>query len=173
MKYHDPDSGLMLKLLMGFVALVLLATFSMPLWAADYQCRPTTPLPGECTAQISRNGKLVTVSFRKGDIISTEDGWIVAGPYDPDEPDIAWARMKSRVGSTQPTTYAMGGSPVARGSLAQAHGPYTLRRGVGTAMRWDGSVVTWTSPTTVASGYYEPLAGTWREVPTVKTKGAQ
>lgn len=173
MKYHDPDSGLMLKLFMGFVALVLLVTFATSALAADYVCDPKTPIPGECTAMISEGGKLLTVSFRKGDTICTEDGWIIERTYDPTNPVNSWRRPKGTVGSSRPTTYSMGGGPVARGSLAQARGPFRFYRGLGTTQRWDGSVVTWTSPVTVASGYYEPLSGTWREVPTAKVKEAQ
>jgi hypothetical protein len=42
--------------------------------AADYQCRSSNG----CTAQIWENGQLKTVNFRKGDIVCTEDGWVVS-----------------------------------------------------------------------------------------------
>ncbi len=55
-------------------AAVTLAAAAGSVYAADYQCREANG----CTALISENGQLKTVNFRKGDIVSTEDGWIVS-----------------------------------------------------------------------------------------------
>ena len=69
----------------------LLATLAFSTTAAlnstaeDYQCRDSAG----CTAQIPDNGQLKTVSFRKGDLVSTEDGWIV-------NPDDGWRRVRTR-----------------------------------------------------------------------------
>lgn len=41
---------------------------------SDYQCRDANG----CPADINVMGRLVTVHFRKGDIVSTEDGWYVS-----------------------------------------------------------------------------------------------
>ncbi len=53
--------------------------------ASDYQCRQTNG----CTAEISEDGQLKTVNFRKGDIVSTEDGWIVST-------EDGWEKLKTK-----------------------------------------------------------------------------
>ena len=58
-------------------AIALLAAAGIPSQAQDYQCRQT----GGCEARKSVNGKLTKTKFRKGDLVSTEDAWIV----DPDD----------------------------------------------------------------------------------------
>ena len=65
-------------------AAITLVSAAVETQAADYQCRESNG----CTAQISENGQLKTVSFRKGDIVCTEDGWIVST-------EDGWKRLKS------------------------------------------------------------------------------
>ncbi len=66
-------------------AAVTLAAAAGSAYAADYQCREANG----CTAEISQNGQLVTVNFRKGDIISTEDGWLVST-------EDGWEKLKAK-----------------------------------------------------------------------------
>lgn len=53
--------------------------------AKDYQCREMNG----CVAQKVINGVLQTVSFRKGDLISTQDGWVV-------DSSLGWKKIKSK-----------------------------------------------------------------------------
>ena len=53
--------------------------------AQDYQCKEAAG----CTAQKPVNGKLQRVNFKKGDLISTEDGWVV-------NPDDGWKKVRSK-----------------------------------------------------------------------------
>ena len=62
----------------------LTAIMAIPTYARDYRCKDVSG----CIAQIPENGQLKTVLFRKGDIISTEEGWIV-------NPTNGWAKVKS------------------------------------------------------------------------------
>lgn len=65
--------------------LVLFTGLMSAAWASDWQCRDSNG----CTAQISENGQLKTVSFRRGEIVCTEDGWIVST-------ETGWKKLKAR-----------------------------------------------------------------------------
>jgi hypothetical protein len=69
----------------GSIALVL-ATGAAG-WAEDYKCSEDAG----CTAQITEDGALQEVTFRKGDLVSTEDGWIVST-------DDGWVKVKKKDG---------------------------------------------------------------------------
>ena len=71
------------------VALVVLAG-GIPARAEDYQCGEDAG----CTARISEDGELQEVVFRKGDLVSTESGWVVS-------PDDGWVKVKTKVGHGQ------------------------------------------------------------------------
>ena len=63
-----------------------LATITaLPFFGEDYQCREAAG----CSASIPEDGELVEVSFRKGDLVSTEDGWIV-------NPDDGWVKIRTK-----------------------------------------------------------------------------
>jgi hypothetical protein len=63
-------------------ALLLLAA---PARAEDYQCTDDTG----CTARITEDGEVQEVTFRKGDLVSTEAGWVVSA-------DDGWVKVKSK-----------------------------------------------------------------------------
>ena len=65
-------------------ALLLLAA-GFPLSAEDYQCGDDAG----CTARITEDGELQEVVFRKGDLVSTEAGWVVS-------PDDGWVKVKTK-----------------------------------------------------------------------------
>lgn len=65
-------------------AWILLAAGSLT-WAEDYQCKEDAG----CSARITEDGVVEEVTFRKGDIISTEDGWVVSS-------DDGWVKVKTR-----------------------------------------------------------------------------
>ena len=68
----------------------LASTAAIPAMAQDFLCRQATG----CVAQIPENGQLKTVVFRRGDIVSTEEGWIV-------DPKDGWMKIKSKeIGNT-------------------------------------------------------------------------
>jgi hypothetical protein len=56
--------------------------------AEDYKCTESAG----CTAQINEDGELQEVTFRKGDLVSTEAGWIVSQ-------DDGWVKVKPKGGS--------------------------------------------------------------------------
>ena len=62
----------------------LTAIMAIPIQAQNYRCKDVSG----CLAQIPENGQLKTVLFRKGDIISTEEGWVI-------NPTNGWAKVKS------------------------------------------------------------------------------
>ena len=68
---------------LSLLAITVMA--GLPTHAQDYQCRNTSG----CTARQSVNGELTTVNFRKGDLVSTEDGWVV-------DPDDGWSKVRSK-----------------------------------------------------------------------------
>jgi hypothetical protein len=68
----------------ALTVLVLMAAAGAPSEAQDYQCKNA----GGCVARKSKNGKLSSVKFRKGDLVSTEDGWVV-------DPDDGWKKVLS------------------------------------------------------------------------------
>jgi hypothetical protein len=67
-------------------AAVLLATAAgLPAYAEDYQCGNDSG----CTARINDDGEIEEVTFRKGDLVSTEAGWVVS-------PDDGWIKVQSK-----------------------------------------------------------------------------
>lgn len=60
--------------------------------AEDYQCTSDAG----CTARITEDGELLDVSFRKGDIVSTDAGWVVS-------PDDGWEKVRTNTRATTPT----------------------------------------------------------------------
>lgn len=134
--HRDPDDRLVLRILirfgLGFV-LVLLGIAAMPLWAADYQCRE----PDGCWAQISENGQLRTVEFRKPDIVCTEDGWIVSttGCATGHRP-CGWEKMKTAPPKPGSSTLAV---VFGHASLGILHSkPTRFWKGAGLVRRWVG-----------------------------------
>ena len=67
-----------------FVALIG-ATTSLTAYAEDYRCKNA----GGCVATIVEDGVLQQTVFRKGDLISTEAGWVV-------NPDDGWNKVRSK-----------------------------------------------------------------------------
>ena len=55
--------------------------------AEDYKCNDDAG----CTARKNEDGELTEVSFRKGDLVSTEDGWVVST-------DDGWVKVKQKRG---------------------------------------------------------------------------
>lgn len=55
--------------------------------AEDYQCRRSVG----CPASITVDGELEETTFRKGDIVSTDAGWII-------HPDDGWEKVRSNQG---------------------------------------------------------------------------
>lgn len=66
------------------VATTVVAVSSISL-AKDYQCR----LRSGCVAYKVVNGVSKPVSFRKGDLVSTQDGWVV-------DTTKGWKKIKSK-----------------------------------------------------------------------------
>ena len=65
-------------------ALLVMAT-GLSSHAEDYQCQNDSG----CTARISEDGELQEVVFRKGDLVSTEAGWVVS-------PDDGWVKVRTK-----------------------------------------------------------------------------
>ena len=53
-------------------------------FAEDYQCQDS----GGCSAVILEDGKEREVTFRKGDLVSTDSGWVVS-------PDDGWVKVRA------------------------------------------------------------------------------
>lgn len=72
------------------LAPMLVMALGILVHAEDYQCNNDAG----CTARITEDGELQDVSFRKGDIVSTEAGWVVS-------PDDGWEKVRTntRAGS--------------------------------------------------------------------------
>lgn len=70
-------------------ALLVLAA-GIPVFAEDYQCGEEAG----CSAQITEDGELQEVVFRKGDLVSTEAGWVVS-------PDDGWVKVKTTAKSSR------------------------------------------------------------------------
>jgi hypothetical protein len=66
-------------------AVFLLMTAAVSLHAEDYMCRNGAG----CTASIVEDGSLQQVVFRRGDIVSTEAGWIVS-------PEDGWVKVRAK-----------------------------------------------------------------------------
>jgi len=70
----------------SFFAFVLFVLFACPsLHAENFQCQSQEG----CTAFITEEGEVVEHDFRAGDVISTQDGWILP----PDAP--GWVKLKA------------------------------------------------------------------------------
>ena len=69
--------------------LAILAMAGLPARAQDYQCRNASG----CKARESVDGKLTSVNFRKGDLVSTEDGWVV-------DTDDGWKKVRTKQQAT-------------------------------------------------------------------------
>ena len=67
-----------------FASVVLLALAGAHPFAENYQCQDDAG----CTATITEDGVLSEIAFRKGDIVSTEDGWVV-------HPDDGWEKVRA------------------------------------------------------------------------------
>lgn len=57
----------------------------IPMYAEDYQCTDDSG----CTARITEDGELTEVTFRKGDLVSTEAGWVVST-------EDGWVKVKTK-----------------------------------------------------------------------------
>jgi len=66
-------------------AALLVLAVGIPARAEDYQCDDDAG----CTARINEDGELQEVVFRKGDMVSTEAGWIVS-------PDDGWVKVRTK-----------------------------------------------------------------------------
>ncbi len=66
-------------------ALAIVAVAGLPTYAQDFQCRQAAG----CVAGKPVNGTMKEMRFRKGDLISTEDGWVV-------NPDNGWKKVRSK-----------------------------------------------------------------------------
>ena len=65
-------------------AALLVLAVGLPLRAEDYQCGDDAG----CSAQITEDGELQETVFRKGDMVSTEAGWVVSA-------DDGWVKVKT------------------------------------------------------------------------------
>ena len=66
-------------------AALLAMAVAFPASAEDYQCGEDAG----CTARITEDGELQEVVFRKGDLVSTEAGWV-------DSTDDGWVKVKTK-----------------------------------------------------------------------------
>lgn len=74
-----------------FVVAAAAVTISGISLAKDYQCRQRNG----CVAHKVVNGVLKPVNFRKGDLVSTQDGWVV-------DTTRGWKKIKSTGSGTGP-----------------------------------------------------------------------
>lgn len=72
------------SIVLTLAALGLVSATAIATHAQDYRCQK----PGGCLAQIPENGQLKTVEFRRGDLISTNEGWIV-------NPNAGWKKIRT------------------------------------------------------------------------------
>jgi hypothetical protein len=70
-------------------ATLLVLAAGSTLRAEDYQCGEDAG----CTARITEDGELQEVVFRKGDLVSTEAGWVVSS-------DDGWVKVKTKGGKS-------------------------------------------------------------------------
>lgn len=76
----------MTNAMVRFVPAALLGlALGFPAHAEDYQCTDDAG----CSARITEDGELQEVTFRKGDLVSTEAGWIVST-------DDGWVKVKTK-----------------------------------------------------------------------------
>lgn len=80
-------------------AVLLLMAAGLTAHAEDYQCTDSAG----CTARITEDGELQEVVFRKGDLVSTEDGWVVST-------DDGWVKVRTK-------ELAHGGNPQSANGL--------------------------------------------------------
>ena len=66
-------------------AALLVMAAGLPSYAEDYQCTDDAG----CSARITEDGELQEVVFRKGDLVSTEAGWVVS-------PDDGWVKVRTK-----------------------------------------------------------------------------
>ena len=66
-------------------AALLAMAAGFPASAEDYQCGDDAG----CTARVTEDGELQEAVFRKGDLVSTEAGWVVS-------PDDGWVKVKTK-----------------------------------------------------------------------------
>jgi len=78
----------MKKFLMLFLAPLL---FSSSLWAQDFVCTS----PSGCEARLTEGGRMTSTTFRKGDIVSKEAGWIISTRD-------GWKKIKTRDDGAKP-----------------------------------------------------------------------
>lgn len=69
----------------SFATALLVLAAGIPMHAEDYQCDDDAG----CTARINEDGELQDVAFRKGDLVSTEAGWIVST-------DDGWVKVRTK-----------------------------------------------------------------------------
>lgn len=62
----------------------LVLAVALPAQAEDYKCSNDAG----CSARITEDGELQEVLFRKGDMVSTEAGWVVS-------PDDGWVKVRA------------------------------------------------------------------------------
>jgi hypothetical protein len=68
----------------SFAAAVILLAAGVSSRAEEYQCDSDAG----CSARINEDGELQEVTFRKGDLVSTEAGWDVS-------PDDGWVKVRT------------------------------------------------------------------------------
>ena len=66
-------------------AALLVMAAGQPSHAEDYQCTDDAG----CSARITEDGELQEVVFRKGDLVSTEAGWVVST-------DDGWVKVRTK-----------------------------------------------------------------------------
>ena len=79
-----------MRLIRALSLAVVLFGASTPVGAEDFVCTS----PGGCEARITRGGKLTSTTFRKGDMVSTEAGWVVST-------EDGWKKVKTRDDGTK------------------------------------------------------------------------
>jgi len=77
----------------SFASALLVLAVGIPSHAEEYQCDDDAG----CTARINEDGELQEVVFRKGDLVSTDAGWVVS-------PDDGWVKVKTKAGTRAENT---------------------------------------------------------------------
>ena len=72
----------------SFATAFLVVAAGISAYAEDYQCDDDAG----CSARINEDGELREVVFRKGDLVSTEAGWVVS-------PDDGWVKVRTKATS--------------------------------------------------------------------------
>lgn len=81
--------GRRMKKRLGMAAVAVLSVVG-GVAAEDYRCERDAG----CTARSNENGEIVETQFRKGDLVSTDDGWVVLT-------DDGWVKIKPPKGTVQ------------------------------------------------------------------------